>query len=792
MTTPRSVLSLCLGLLLLCGISVHAAEEQGFVIGEIRIEGLRRISEGTLLNYLPLAVGDRADAERLRAALRALYRSGFFQDIEFRRDGAALIVRVRERPSIASFSFDGNRDIETEELERSLTRAGLAEGRIFDRSILDALKQELTQQYYSRGKYSVRIDTEVVDLGNDQVSVAIHIKEGERAVIRQINIVGNQDFADERLLEEFELSTPHFWSWLTQDDRYARETLSGDLEKLRSFYMDRGYADFRVESVQIAISPDRRSIFATINLHEGEVYTIKETKLTGNLVVPEDDLRRLIALAPGQTFSMAAVTLTSDLIGQRLGNDGYAFAEVTPLPELDEENKQISITFFIDPGERVYVNRVNFTGTGITQDEVYRRELRQLEGSWLSNVALDRSRLRISRLPFVEDVEVETVRVPGTEDRVDLEFRVRERSAGNFQLAVGYGGVSQGLFVNGSLTHANFLGTGERVSVELNSLAFGKTLNFSFTDPYFTIDGVSRTLSGYYSSSERLGRELERFDISSLGLLTSFRWPISEFDALGFSVNLQHNELAALAGGGQTLSDQLFLFLTNPAHGNTEQIELLNGITNYLLTYEVLELETSLIHDTRNRAIFADRGVLRTLALTASVPPGDVTYAALRLGQLTYLPLGAGFTFSINGELSATTPWDDDSDVPPRRKLFGGGSDSVRGFREDTLGPFDERTGVPLGGNMRLFVQNDLVLPNLFADEPGQSSSTARFSLFYDIGNVFSEPAEFEFGELRASAGLSATFLTPIGAMRFSYAYPVREKPGDLFKRFQFTIGTVF
>lgn len=768
------------------------AAEAPFRIANIRVEGLVRISEGTLFNYLPIQPGEVVDEAKLATALRAAYRAGFFRDIEFRRDGDDLVILVDERPAIESFAITGNREIKTEDLERVLVRAGLAEGRIFDRSVLDAVTQELIRQYHSRGRYGVEVGNDVVEVGANQVRVAINVKEGEVSGIRQINIVGNQAFTDEQLTGAFELSTPGLWSWISEDDRYAREKLGGDLEKLRSFYMDRGYADFRIDSTQVSVSPDRRGVFVTINLREGEQYTIKDVKLVGDLPVAEAELRAYLLVRDGAQYSMSRVNASSDLMTQRLGQDGFAFAEVTPYPELDREAKTVSMTFLVEAGKRAYVKRINFRSTGQTQDQVFRREMRQLEGTWLSNTLVDRSRLRIARLPYVEDVQHKVERVPGSEDEVEINYDITERSAGTFNAGLGFGGSTTGAFLQFDVTHTNFLGTGNRVAVTLNSRSYAQSYNVSVTQPYWTLDGVARTLGMYYTTAESFGVDLETISRENFGASMSFRWPLSEYASVQTGLNVSRTDLAV---NSLSASPSYYDFVTNPNHGDPYQINLGFGNITTGLRYTTLLLQSGYSHDTRNRAVFADRGSLRSIGLDVAIWPGDVTWWSARTTQLTYLPLGGGFTLGMNGELTIVQPFGTTSDVPPDRRLFGGGADSVRGFRDAYLGPsYRNSSGVtyPIGGEMRVSLQNELLLPNLFADDPLAPPKNGRFGVFLDIGMVYLEPTDFAFEELRVSTGLAATFLTPVGAMRFSFAYPLRYEDTDQTERFQFTIGTLF
>src|SRR6201992_3607518 len=469
-----------------------SANDADFTVGDIRVEGLQRVSEGTVYNYLPVNIGDKLNATRVREDIRALYATGFFRDEQLRRDSNTLLVVVLERPSIESFEITGNKDIKTEDLQKSLRNVGLATGKTFDRSVLEDVTQYLTDQYYSRGKYAVRVDTHVEEETGNRVKIKIEIKEGKRAKIRQINLVGNHTYKQKDVLDEFELKTPNWKSWYKQDDRYSRESLQGDLEKLRNYYMDRGYANFQIDSTQVAIAAEKDDIFITVNLTEGEVFKISDVKLAGTFVVPKAELEKLLLVKPGQTFNQKLITSTQELIQNRLGMDGYAFAKVDPVPTPNNQTHEVSLTFFVDPGNRVYVRNISYNGSNRINDEVLRREMRQLEGGWLSNTSLERSKQRIQRLPYVKNVSFETTPVTGSPDMVDTNFKIEEGPSAQLGGGIGYSETYK-FQLNGSYTDANFIGTGQRISLELNGGAFSKVYSLQHTDPYTSVDGVSRT-----------------------------------------------------------------------------------------------------------------------------------------------------------------------------------------------------------------------------------------------------------------------------------------------------------
>jgi len=531
-----------------------AALAEDFVVRDMRVEGLQRISEGTVFNYLPINVGDTVDDTRIKEAMRALYSQQLFDDIEMRRDGDTLIIAVKERPSIEDFTIDGNKDIKTEDLMESLRGVGLARGRTFDRSVLDEVTQFLKEQYYDRGKYGVVVNTDVIDRPNNTVRVSIEVKEGERAKIRQVNIIGNRSFDEKEIREDFELDTANWLSWIRQDDRYAKEALGGDLETLRSYYMDRGYADFRVDSTQVAISPNKQDIYVTINLHEGEQYKISETKIVGKMVIPEEQLSGLILARPGSTFNLQLLTQSMELMRFRLGEQGYSNAEIEPVPELDHEKKEASVTFFVDPGSRVYVRRIIFKNIDQVDDEVLRREMRQAEGAYLSNRLVDRSKIRLQRLPYIEKVVVENIPVPGSPDMVDVEFDIEYRMPGQFSGGLGFS-ESQGLILNGSIVHTNFLGSGNRVALQVSTGSFSTVYSLSHTDPYTTRNGVRRTVSVNFRDITQFTSASSDFSTTNIGATIEYGYPLTEYQSLSFGLSFNRAELLASANSSQQAQD---------------------------------------------------------------------------------------------------------------------------------------------------------------------------------------------------------------------------------------------
>jgi outer membrane protein insertion porin family len=786
-----------MALVLVLPLASHAAGS--FVVKDMRVEGLQRISEGTVFNYVPINIGDEVDSIRIGEAIRSLYGQNLFDDIEMRRDGDTLIIAVRERPSIESFEIEGNKDIKTEDLMDSLRGVGLARGRTFDRSVLDNVEMFLREQYYDRGKYGVVIDSDIRERPNNTVRVKINVKEGDRAKIRQVNIVGNEIFDDEEIRADFTLDTANWLSWIRQDDRYAKEALEGDLEILRSFYMDRGYADFKVDSTQVAISPNKKDIFVTINIDEGELYTISEVKLVGDMVIDEAFLRGSIFARPGSIFNQNLLTQSSELMTFRLGEDGYANAEIEPVPELDREKKEASITFYVDPKNRVYVRRINFNNIDQVDDEVLRREMRQMEGAYLSNTLVDRSKVRLQRLPYVEKVEVNNVPVPGSPDMVDVDFDLEYRMPGQFSGGIGYSD-SQKLMLNGSVVHTNFLGSGNRVALNLNSGRFSKLYSLSHTDPYRTMDGLRRTVSVNYRDITQFTSASSDFSTTSAGATLEYGYPISEYQSLSFGATFQHNELLSSTNSTRQAQD----WVAN--NGNPFIEDIGNGAVFFGTEFDTLEMIIGWTFDSRNRALFANRGTRQQLFLSLAVPGSDVEYYQARYSFTKYFPLWSPkWTLRLNAEAGIGEALGDTTALPPYKQFYGGGPQSVRGFKESYLGPRDS-FGRPYGGNVLVASQLELILPL-----PEKFASQARASIFYDVGNVFNSgevaftdklgsPVEYkpDFNELRASVGIGVQWLAPLGLFRFSYAYPLNAYRGndryygDEIERFQFSIGQAF
>jgi outer membrane protein insertion porin family len=752
-------------LLLSLLLSARAAAFEPFVVQDIRVEGLQRISAGTVFNYLPIKLGQTVDTEDSIAAVSALFNTGFFNDVSLERDGDVLVVFVKERAAISSIEIEGNQDLDTEELLDGLKQIGLAEGRVFDRSLLDKVEQELQRQYFSRGKYAVRIKTTVTPLERNRVGILIDISEGQVARIKQINIIGNNTFSDKELLDDFSLTTPTFLSVFTRSDQYSKQALSADLETLRTYYLDRGYLKFQINSTQVSITPDKKDIYITINITEGEQYKIKIVKLSGDLVVPAEEIFPLIDINPGDVFSRKRVTESVDKISSLLGNQGYAFANVNTVPDMNDETKEVSLGFFVDPGKRVYVRRINFSGNVSTRDEVLRREMRQMEGGWYSAEKVELSRTRLDRLGYFEEVNVETPTVPGTTDQLDVNYSVTEQPSGSITAGLGFS-QSSGLLFNASVQQDNFLGSGKRVSFTFDNSSVNTTYSFNYVNPFWTIDGVSRGFGAFYRKTDADEANLSTYSTDTRGLNVNFGVPVNEYDTVRFSAGYQGMDLKTTS---------------------SSSIEILDFEDQYGDSFDDVVLSASWRHDTRNKLLFTDTGGMNGISLETTVPGSGLEYYKLDYEQQRFVPLTRELTLGLKGHLGYGDSYGDFQQLPFFENFYAGGVRSVRGFEDNTLGPRDSDDD-PIGGAFLVVFNAEVYFPIPFVEE----TKGVRLSTFLDVGNVYEDYSSFDAGDLRYSVGLAGLWLSPLGPISVSLGYPLNEKSGDQVQNFQFTVGTFF
>ena len=768
---------------ILFSFATSVAAFDRFVVSDIRLEGLERIADGTLLNYLPIQVGDPVDEQQTAYALRQLYKTGFFKDVELARDGDVLVVKVVERPAIADVKFNGNNDIEDEQLEEILKDIGIVKGRVFDPSALDKIEQGLKQQaYYSRGKYAVRIDTKVTELERNRVDIEIDISEGVIARIKQVNIVGNTVFDDQTLLAELQLGVPGFWDWFSSMDEYAKPKLAADLESIKSYYQDRGYIRFNIESTQVSITPDKKDIYITINVSEGEQYRISEVKLAGDLVVDEEQLRPLLLMKPGELFSRREMTEGKDLLTRRLGNEGYAFARVNVIPEIDDESREVKLTYFLEPGKKVYVRRINFIGNFKTHDEVLRREMRLMEGGELANSKLERSKIRLQRLSYVEEVSIDKDPVAGTDDLVDINVTITERLSGSFNIGAGFS-QTQGFVFNLGLQMENLFGTGQRLALNFNNDDANKVYSVSFTDPYYTVDGISRTFNFSYRERDAAEEDINNFLTNTYGANIIYGIPLTEFDSIRLGIGFENTDL--IRGTLTQSSTDVLEFLNLYGEGKVDE----NG--DFIeASIQAITLVASYTHDTRNRTIFATQGSSQSVILDMTAPDSDLEYYKLTYRNKFYFDLSHDLTLLLNSDIAFGDGYGDDEVLPFYERFYAGGLRTVRGFDSNSLGPRDELTNDPRGGDIRTVAGAEFIFPIPFMEK---SPRSVRLSAFYDIGNVYlKDEGGFDKDTLRSSIGVSFVWLAPIGPLQFSWAQPIEEEPGDDTQNFQFSIGSFF
>lgn len=734
-----------------------------FVVKDIRVEGIQRTEAGTVFSYLPVKVGDTLDDEHAAAAIRALFATGFFKDVRLEVEQNVLIVLVRERPAIASVSINGVKDFPLDQLRENLKYVGLAEGRIFDRAVMDKAEQELKRQYVARGKYGVTVNTSVSELERNRVAVNFDVVEGDPARIKQINIIGNQVYSEKELRALIELNTPKWTSWFSKSDQYSKQKLSADLETLRSYYLDAGYLEFSIVSTQVSITPDKQDIYITINLSEGPQYTISDIKLiVPENIMPKEQLLKLITLHVGEVFSRNKLTESTKQIGEYLGNDGYAFANVNAVPDLDKEKHLVAFTFMVDPGSRVYVRRIDISGNTKTRDEVIRREFRQLEGAWFDTSKIKKSKQRVDRLDFFSEVNVETLPVVDKSDQMDLSLSVKEKPTGDFSIGAGISS-GEGLVLTSAVTQRNLFGSGKQLSLQLNTTKTNQVYSVSYTNPYYTDEGVSRGFDVYKRDVNSSRSAVSQYRSSTLGLGVRYGVPISDDESIHYGLSAENTELSLNAASPQRFVDYVNTFGA--------------ATTNLLGT-------VGWTHDSRDSAIYTTAGTVQGAFLEAALPVSDQRFYKLTYQHQWFHPVSRSVTLLLNGELGSGSGYGG-KPLPFFKNFYAGGPGSVRGYEASSLGPRDTNFN-SLGGSKRMVGNAELLFPM-----PGLSDEkSVRVSAFIDAGAVYGPGSLSEY--MRYSAGIAVTWISPIGPLKISYGMPFGNKITDKIQRTQFTLGSIF
>ena len=758
-----AVLALCAG---------NALAVNPFVVKDIRVEGIQRTEAGTVFSYLPVRVGETFDDAKASSAIKALYATGFFKDIRLEEEDGVLVVLVEERPAISSVDFTGTKEFEKDMLVKALSEIGVAQTRIFDKASVDRAEQELKRQYLSHGLYGVKITTTVTPIERNRVTIMFNVDEGEVAKIKGINIVGNKAFSDKQLRQLLELRPSGWFTWYSKADQYSRQKLTGDLESIKSWYLNHGYLEANVESTQVSITPDKRDIYLTINITEGEQYTVSSVKLEGEMFGREEELKQLILLQPGKTYVGDLQEATNKLIADRLGTFGYAFANVTANPELDREKREVAFTFFVDPGKRAYVRHMTISGNTVTRDEVIRREFRQFESSWYDANRVKLSRDRVDRLGYFKDVKVETPESPGTSDQVDVNISVEEKPTGNFMIGGAFS-QSEKFTFTASISQANFAGSGNTVGIELNTSKYNRTIAFSQTNPYFTDDGVSRAFSLYLRTSRPPALNIGSYTVRQMGGNLTFGVPFSESDTVYFGAGLERTELET----DQT-SPTIYQTFVRQNGGPA------SGIGK--ATTNAIPLTAAWGRDTRDSAVTPTRGRFQRANFEIDAL-GDAKYYRMVYEHQWWRPLTRWMTLALRGEFDYGKGIGG-SAYPVFKNFYAGGIGSVRGYESSSLGVVDPRYYDAIGGSKRIIGNAELQFPF-----PGSGTDRSlRWFTFVDGGQVFQEDAKIRFDEFRYSAGIGLSWISPVGPLKLSYAKPLNSLPGDRLERFQFQMGTGF
>ena len=744
--------------------SAAAFAIQPFVIRDIRVEGAQRTEAGTVFSYLPVKVGESMDDDKAAAAIKALYATGFYSDVRLEVENNVLIVFLVERPAISQIDINGAKEFTKENLKDGLKSAGISEAKIFDRSILDRAEKEIKRQYTSRGFYSAKVTTTVTPIERNRISLTFTIDEGEVSKIVDINIIGASAFSESTLLKEFELTTGGWFSWFTKDDQYSKQKLSGDLEKLKSYYLNRGYLEFNIESTQVSITPDKEKIYITVNITEGAVYKISDIKFQGELKITEEEMRSLLLFKSGETFSRQRIVDSVKRISDRLGNDGYSFANINPVPEPDRANKTASFTMFVDPGRRVHIRRINVQGNSRTRDEVVRREMRQLESAWYSNEKIARSKERLERTSFFEDITIETPSVPGSNDQVDLNVTVKERNTGSLQFGVGYSSAEK-LTISASVSQANIFGSGNQLSFRVNNSTISKAYEVSYLNPYWTVDGIARGFDVYQRDLNTDKLTTGSYNSKSTGVGVRFGVPVTEYDGINFGLGFERTVL-----GLDSVSPQRYIDYVNTFGTRSDTFRGSLGFSR----------------DTRDSIYFPRNGYLIEAGGEIGLPGGDVKFYRFQSKAQYLRPIWGPIVLNLNAEFGYADGYGG-KPLPFFKNFYAGGVDSVRGFEQSSLGPKDVN-GDFIGGNRRIVGNIELLFPM-----PGvKGDKSVRLSTFVDFGNVFAANEKIRLGDLRSSVGFAVSWFSPVGPLKFSLAKPIRQKATDKVERFQFLLGRVF
>ncbi|QLE96639.1 outer membrane protein assembly factor BamA [Neptunomonas phycophila] len=759
--------------------SLSQAAFTPFKVQDIKLEGVQRVEPGIVFRNFPVSTGDRVTESAISDAVSQLFKSGYFEDVDVLKDGDFLILRVKERPAVSLIRLNGNKVIKDEDLIKGLKQSGLQEGDVFKRSALDQIRLDLIRMYVSQGRYGAAIDTEVEELSGNRVALDINIKEGSVASIQHINVVGNTVFDDEELKDLFALKLPSFWSFYTKDDRYAREKLSGDLERLRSYYMDRGYINFSIDSTQVSITPDKQNVFITVNIDEGDQYTLRDVNLAGNMVVPEEELASIISMEPGEVFSRQVMTDAQKALSDRLGEAGYMFANISPVPELHEEDHSVSLKFYVDPGKQTYVRRINVKGNSRTADEVVRRELYQMEAAVVSTDSIKQSKERLERTGYFSSVNLETVPVPGTDDQVDLNLSVEEQQSGQFTASVGYS-QSDGIILDFGVSQDNFFGSGKSVGFNITRSGTEKEISLNYLDPFYTVNGVSRGFDVFYRKSEFDDDDESSYSLDEFGGGVTFGYPIDDYQRLTLSLGI---EQISVNTNDNAPVEEIDSFIDE------------NGD-------EYLNFKTTLgwSNNHLNRGVFPTAGYSHNATLEIAIPGSELSYYRAIYQTKWYQPLQdeSDWVFGLKGRLGYADSYGDKS-YPFFKNFYAGGLTTIKGFESNSLGPRDSNDDA-FGGNIMVVGGAELIFPMPFIE----SQNGWRSLFFVDGGNVFatecfsssSSSSKCEegvsFDELRYSAGLGISWLSPVGPLSIAISKPLNAKESDETQVFQFSLGQSF